>query len=87
MQSIQYSEPAEIQISGTELAEVIALPIANVGSFYQRRGARLPRLGPDVRGTHTRQFLPSPVDEGPDTLMSLFKEYVRINRPAWLPQR
>lgn len=73
--------PAEV------LADVIPLPKTDGPSFYQRRGTSLPRLGSKRAADYTRASLPTPVKPERDTVISRFKDFVRVNCPSWLPQR
>ena len=84
------SEPAEILvdlISDPPLAEVIPMPRHEQGSFYTRNSAALPRLESSTSSRYERASLPKPVEAEPDTVFNRFKDFVKVNRPAWLPQR
>lgn len=69
------------------LADVIPLPHAHVPSFYQRSGRSLPRLKNNRAIDYTRASLPTPVEPEPETVVTRFREFLRVNRPSWLPQR
>lgn len=69
------------------LADVIPQPKTNVQSFYQRRSRNLPHLGSSRSADYTRAALPSPVAAERETVISRFREFVRVNRPSWRPRR
>ncbi len=68
-------------------AEVVPLPNTNVQSFYQRRGSSLPHLGSSRFADYTRAALPTPVAPERETVISRFREFIRVNRPGWRPMR
>lgn len=87
---MQSNEPAEILvdlISDPPLAEVIPMPHQEQASFYTRNSAALPRLDSSASSRYERASLPKPVEAEPDTAFNRFKDFVKVNRPAWLPQR
>jgi len=77
-----------IDLSTTEvLADVIPLPNIQVPSFYQKSGRRLPRLESGGAAAYTRASLPKPVEPEPETVIARLRDFFRVNRPSWLPQR
>jgi hypothetical protein len=87
MTSIHQTEVV-IELRAAEaLADVIPLPTADTPSFYQRSGRTLPRLRNYRAIEYGRSSLPTPVKAEPETLVTRFKEFLRVNRPSWLPQR
>ncbi|GMQ92818.1 MAG: hypothetical protein BMS9Abin12_0295 [Acidimicrobiia bacterium] len=87
MPSIKNAEVV-IDLSVTEvLADVIPLPNVQVPSFYQKSGRRLPRLDSGGSAAYTRASLPTPVKPEPETVIARLKDFFRVNRPSWLPQR
>ena len=87
MPSNQYAEIVVDLTPKAPLAEVIDLPVPDPLSFYKRNSGKLPRLGDKAAHRYNRSSLPTPVEPEPDTLMNRIKDFISVNRPAWLPQR
>lgn len=87
MQSNQHAEIVIDLTPNAPLADVIELPLPEAVSFYVRNSGMLPRLGDRARNQYSRSSLPTPVEPAPDTLVNRIRDFISVNRPAWLPQR
>lgn len=87
MQSIEQAEIVVELMPDPPLADVIPMPDQGPASFYERNSAALPRLEDSAPDRYHRASLPTPIEPEPNTAMNRFKEFIQMNRPAWLPQR
>jgi len=87
MPTNQYAEIVVDLTPQTPLADVNDVPQPDPESFYKRNSGMLPRLGGGTTDRYNRSSLPTPVTPEPDTFVNRIKDFISVNRPAWLPQR
>ena len=90
------SENAEIVVEllpEEQLADVIEVAQlddsidAGAESFYARNSGLLPRLEGAKASDYSREGLPKPIAAEPDTLVRRARDFLSVNRPAWLSTR